>query len=162
MMDYSVRMATIADIPQLVSLRVAYLKDEFPDTDFAQETLDAVNKQLPDYFASHMGRDCFVFCAETAAGELVSIAVLVCIEKPANLTFPNGKSGEVLSVYTKPEWRGKGCASALMKLLLAQAKSEGLDIVKLSASAMGKPIYEKLGFQIAHSKFTEMKYPISR
>lgn len=155
--SYLVRPAVPCDIPQLTALRIAYLQEEFADRDIPQATLDAITQQLPAYFSAHLGGDCFVFVAEQE-GVLLSNVILCCMEKPANLRFPSGKSGIVLGVYTKPEFRGIGCATALMTRLLSQAKMLGLDIVQLSASEMGKSIYEKLGFQASHSKFTEMEY----
>ena len=158
---FSFRPATAADIPQLVRLRLAYLQEEFSDTDIPQSKLDAVAAQLPDYFSAHLGADCFVFTAEIPDGTLAANVILCTQEKPANLSFPSGKSGVVLGVYTMPEYRGQGICTKLMEMLLAQAKAEGVDIVRLSASHMGKPVYEKLGFTLSHSKFTEMEYTIS-
>ena len=49
-----------------------------------------------------------------------------------------------------------------MQQLLAEAKRLGLDLVTLSASDMGRPIYEKLGFSVSRSKFTEMEITIEK
>lgn len=160
---YLVRPAETSDIPELSALRIAYLKEEFQNTDVPESDWGAIAAQLPDYFRTHLGIDCFPFVAEAPDDDrtLIALVILCTSEKPANLSFPNGKSGVVLSVYTKPEYRGMGCATKLMQALLQKAESLGLDIVNLSASDMGKPIYEKLGFVRSHSKFTEMEYIIS-
>ena len=43
----------------------------------------------------------------------VKMTYLLIIEKPANPFLPNGLDGEVLSVYTENEYRGKGiCTTA--------------------------------------------------
>lgn len=149
-----------ADIPELVRLRLAYFDEEFGT--LPKETTQAICAQLPQYFAAHLNRDCFCFAAKKPGTEqLCACAILCCTEKPANPSFPNGKSGYVLGVYTEPAYRGQGCATRMMELLIAEAKRLHLDIVTLSASDMGKPIYEKLGFRRSHSKFTEMELPLT-
>jgi GNAT superfamily N-acetyltransferase len=89
---------------------------------------------------------------------ILLVALLTVIEKPANPFFPCGRSGYVLGVFTEPAYRGQGLATQIMAQILAEAKRLALDTVTLSASDMGKGIYEKLGFTVRHSKFTEMEW----
>ena len=151
-----VRIAGTADIPALIRLRLEYFDEEFgrlPD-----ETDARIREQLPLFFAEHLNRDCYGFLAAAEpGGEPCASAILCCSALPPNPRFPEGKKGYVLSVYTEPEHRGKGCATMLMQRLLDEAKRLGLNLVTLSASGMGKPIYEKLGFRVCKSHFTEME-----
>ncbi|MBP0966987.1 MAG: GNAT family N-acetyltransferase [Oscillospiraceae bacterium] len=155
-MSIQIRLAVPADIPQLCKLRLAYFDEEF-GTLPADKTA-AIKAHLPAYFTAHLGRDCIAAAAEAEDGTLVSNALLTVIEKPANPFFPCGRSGYVLGVFTEPEYRGQGLATQIMTLILQEAKRLQLDTVTLSASDMGKPIYEKLGFTVKHSKFTEMEW----
>ena len=70
------------------------------------------------------------------------------------------KDGGVLKtgVDILPDHRRQGIASALMQMLLEKAKALRLDTVTLSASEMGRGIYEKLGFTVKESHFTEMEW----
>lgn len=149
-------MAEDADIPALCRLRLAYFDEEFGD--LPQEQLSAISAQLPAYFAEHLGRDCIVAAAESPEGEIVANAILMISEKPANPFFPNGRTGYVLGVFTEPAYRGKGIATRMMQLIQDTAKARRLDQVTLSASVMGKRIYEKIGFRVKQSKFTEMEW----
>ena len=135
-------------------LRIAYLNEDVGE--MSPEVCARVSAQLPAYFAAHLSRDCFVHVAEAENGELVGCVILVCSEKPANPSFSHGKGGTVYGVYTVPAYRGQGVATALMKLLIAEGTAQGLDRIALSASAMGRSVYEKLGFQVSHSQYTEM------
>ena len=161
MESYRIRPATLNDIPQLIRLRLAYLREDF-EAELPTEKAAAVAAQLPNYFSAHIDKDCFPFVAEISDSTLVSCVILCTMEKPANLSFPSGKTGTVLGVYTMPEYRGIGCASKLMSALLQKSQELSLDIVKLSASKMGLPIYQKLGFTVSHSHFTEMEYIVPR
>ena len=155
-MEYTVRNAEIGDIPELCRLRLAYFEDEFGA--LPQEQLAAISAQLPQYFAAHLDKDCIAAAAALPDGTLAANALLIISEKPANPFFPNGRSGYVLGVYTMPEYRGHGIATRLMQHIQQEAKRLRLDIVTLSASDMGKSIYEKIGFSVRHSKFTEMEW----
>lgn len=149
-------MAEETDIPALCRLRLAYFDEEFGA--LPQEQLSAISAQLPAYFAEHLGRDCIVAAAESPEGVLVANAILMISEKPANPFFPNGRTGYVLGVFTEPAYRGKGIATRMMQLIQDIAKARSLDQVTLSASDMGKRIYEKIGFRVKQSKFTEMEW----
>jgi GNAT superfamily N-acetyltransferase len=50
-------------------------------------------------------------------------------------------------VATRPEDRGKGLASTILKRLLLEAKQRGRRTASLQASQKGKPVYERLGFR---------------
>ncbi len=155
-MEYKIRLAGTADIPALCKLRLAYFDEEFGT--LPAEKTAAINEHLPVYFAAHLGKECVAAAAEAEDGTLVSNALLTVIEKPANPFFPCGRSGYVLGVYTEPAHRGQGLATRIMELILQEAKRLKLDTVTLSASDMGRPIYEKLGFTVQQSKFTEMEW----
>ena len=153
--------ASAADIPELVRLRLAYFDEEFGA--LPAQKLTAIRSQLPKYFAAHLNRDCFCYTAkDDCTGHACACAILCVTEKPANPRFPCGKTGYVLGVFTEPEFRGQSCATRIMQRLLEDAKRLGLDLVTLSASDMGRPIYEKLGFTVSHSDFTEMEIEIQK
>lgn len=151
-----IRLADKADIPELVRLRLAYFAEEFGT--LAPEQIAAISAQLPQYFSEQLGSGCIAPAAVRPDGTLAACALLTVSVKPANPFFPNGRTGYVLGVYTEPAERGKGLATAIMQLLQEEAKRLKLDQVTLSASDMGKPIYEKIGFHVKHSKFTEMEW----
>ena len=77
---------------------------------------------------------------------------------PANVMLLNGLYGEVLSVYTEPEYRGKGICTQLIKNLLEYGKKVGLGRVDLSATKEGYPVYKKVGFTDKKSRYTSMTY----
>ncbi len=150
-------LATKNDIEQLVDMRIAYLKEDM--VDMTEEQIQAVREQLPDYFKHHLGNDILGFIVKNNK-DILSTALLLIIHKPANPNFMHGKVGEVLNVYTKPEYRHQGMAKGIMKNLLAYAKDLGLDFVELSATEQGYPLYKSLGFLESSSHYRKMKYII--
>jgi GNAT superfamily N-acetyltransferase len=53
----------------------------------------------------------------------------------------------VVNVYTEHEWRGRGIARALMRVLMDWAVGIRADRIVLHASDAGRPLYVSLGFE---------------
>ena len=143
------------DIPQLTKLRIAYLKEDLKTVSADEEK--KLEEKLPVYFEEHLNKDCIAFVARDG-DEIAAVVLLVVIEKPASPNFINGLVGEVLSVYTKPEYRHQGLCSNLMKLLLAYACEKGFNKVELKATEDGYPVYKKAGFVDAVNEYKAMIY----
>jgi ribosomal protein S18 acetylase RimI-like enzyme len=59
-----------------------------------------------------------------------------------------GRTAWIAMVLTAAEFRGRGLATALLKQSLADLEARGVDSVRLDATALGRPVYEKLGFTV--------------
>jgi len=62
-------------------------------------------------------------------------------------TLDHGDNLGVYFVATLPEARGRGYATALMQTASAEARSRGLRTTPLESSAMGEPVYTRLGYR---------------
>ncbi len=149
--------ATREDIDELIRLRIEYMIDDFGSvTDHERECME---EQLPDYFERKLGTELVAFVAKEA-DRIVSVAYLHVIEMPANSILLNGLYGEVLSVFTEPEYRGKGLCTKLMENLIECGKKRGLGRIDLSATDDGYPIYAKLGFKDKDHRYRAMRYKL--
>ena len=149
--------ANTEDIADLVALRIAYLSEDYGE--ILPEKLAVIADKLPSYFQKHLNHDLFAFvCREDDS--IVGCCFLYLSEKPSNPTFINGKTGTVLNVYTKPQFRKRGIAGELIRLLLAESQNQGLDYVELKATDAGYSLYKSLGFEDVVSKYHDMKYII--
>jgi GNAT superfamily N-acetyltransferase len=54
-------------------------------------------------------------------------------------------------VITHPDYRGRGHARRLMQTVLDYLQQRGVRHILLDASTMGRPLYEKMGFQAMYS-----------
>ncbi|HUR63268.1 MAG TPA: GNAT family N-acetyltransferase [Candidatus Thermoplasmatota archaeon] len=52
----------------------------------------------------------------------------------------------LLSMFTEPEWRGRGLARAIVQEAVAWSRTHGATRLALHASAAGRPLYEAMGF----------------
>lgn len=151
------RIADDSQTNELVKMRLAYLHEDFNNLDEITES--KISQSLPDYFRKHLNKDLFGYVAETGENkEIAACAFLLVVEKPANPNFITGKIGTVINVYTRPEYRRKGIASQVMKMLLEDARKKDLDFVELKATEDGYGLYQSLGFKDSVSKYREMEY----
>ncbi|MBR1384641.1 MAG: GNAT family N-acetyltransferase [Ruminococcus sp.] len=145
------------DIKELVELRIAYLLEDHGG--IPQSSLSLIAEKLPEYFREHLNNDLLVFVCRNE-NSIVSCCFLYISEKPPNPSFISGKTGTVLNVYTRPQFRRKGIAAELIRALLKEAKAKELDYVELKATDAGYGFYKSLGFEDMVSKYHNMKYII--
>ncbi len=150
-----VETAAAEDIRELTDLRLEYLREDFGALDAG--TAAAIRERLPDYFRAHLGRDLFA-CVIRADDAIASCAFLLVVEKPMSPAFPNGRTGTVLNVYTRPPFRRRGYARDVVRALLAVAEEQALSTVELKATDDGYPLYRSVGFADNPSKHRPMKW----
>jgi len=150
---FLVRVATPADAPILARHRVEMFRDmgRVGSEAVAEALRAAAEPELRVWVAdgSYVG-----WLAEPAgrAGEVVGgagLQIRPLLPRPSrdgSAVLP-GPEGYVLNVFVERAWRRRGVAALLMGQVLAHARERGLKTVTLHASAEGKPLYEKLGFE---------------
>lgn len=90
--------------------------------------------------------------------EIAACAFLLVVEKPMSPAFITGRTGTVLNVYTKPQFRHKGYAKEIMNKLLSDAEEKNLSVVELKATEDGYGLYKSVGFVDEVSKYHSMKW----
>lgn len=158
-MGFIFKEAGKEDIKELIELRIAYMEADFGQVSGQQRA--CMEKQLPDYFSRKLGEELIAFVAMDGE-KIASAAYLHKIEMPASPLVLSGFYGEVLNVYTRPEYRGNGLCTKLIQKILEYAREKGLARVDLSATREGYPIYKKIGFKERETRYTEMRYEIGK
>ncbi len=143
----------------LTELRIEYLTEDYGGLSLTE--LEQLMEKLPHYFKSHLNVDLFAYVCR--AGELIAgCCFLFVSEKPPNPSFINGKTGTLLNVYTRPEFRRKGIAGGLIKMLIADSSEMKLDFLELKSTDEGYELYKSLGFEDAVTKYHNMKLIIDK
>ncbi len=150
-----VELAGASDIAALVELRLAYLAEDHGPLD--PGVAAALAERLPDYFRAHLGRDLFC-CVAREEGRIVACAFLLIVEKPPSPAFMNGRTGTVLNVYTRPEYRRRGLGRRVMARLIGEARARELCTLDLKATDAGRPLYISVGFTDDVNKYHPMKW----
>ncbi len=155
-MEVNFKTASSEDLEMLVQVRFDFFASEEKWT-VPPKQRSTIEYSLRHYYAEHINNDFFaVFVQE--GGVVASVAFLSITEKPASSAFPTGKAGTLLNVFTYPQYRKKGYATKAISMLIQKAKEENLSYVELSTTESGRPLYEKLGFEVPEaSPFPQMK-----
>lgn len=111
---------------------------------------------LPSYYEKHLNKDLIVYVARDEM-DIASCTFLLIVEKPMSPSFITDKTGTVLNVYTKSEYRKKGYAKKLITMMLEDAKAEGVSIIELKATENGYSLYKSVGFEDVVAKYHNMK-----
>jgi GNAT superfamily N-acetyltransferase len=148
------RKATIADIPALVTLRIALLtdvmKDHKPSTDITDELTKYFTEQLP-------GGDYICWIA-LDADTIVSTAGICFYSFPPNFITTSGQRAYILNVYTLSQYRRRGISRQLFAKLMDEAKDRGIKQVSLHTSEDGRTLYEQFGFTPKHNEMVWGKH----
>ncbi|NHJ87975.1 MAG: GNAT family N-acetyltransferase [Asgard group archaeon] len=141
---YTLRKATLDDINKLIEFRIEFLK-EFQQTPNEPEMI-TFQKSLRDFLLEKMKSDEFIAWLAEVNNEIIATSGLSFLQRPPHFHNLTGKFGYIMNMYTKPEWRQKGIASALLEKLIEEIRSKGIDFIFLHATPIGKPLYLKYGF----------------
>jgi len=80
-------------------------------------------------------------------GVIVAGLGLWLMDWPPHLVSPGSPRGNILNVYTLPDFRRQGIARRLIEVALDWCRSNGIRNVILHASDEGKPLYRTMGFE---------------
>ena len=153
-MSIEYRRATPDKIDLLVStrievLRAANLLDENVDmSDVAAQSEAYYRDALTD--GSHTGILAFDGDALVGTGGVSYYRVMPTFHNPT------GRCAYIMNMYVRPAHRRRGIATAMLDLLVADARRRGMGRIALEATDMGRPLYEKYGFIRAEG---EMELP---
>lgn len=142
-----VRRVRPADVEAWARLRVALMVSEgfvAPETDATAELEASIVAWLRERIDSP-SFGAYVAVAE--GGRVVGSGGISVYESPPGPS-PATREAYVMSMFTEPEARGRGVAGAVLAALLDFARAAGgVGRVWLRASAMGRPVYLREGFE---------------
>ena len=151
------RKATINDIETLASLRTEFLIELLEPQTNASVT--ELKKHLTGYLQQSIPNGSYASYVAINANYIVATGGMTIRYQPGNFKNLTGKVGYIMNMYTIPEFRKRGISTAILNLLMAEAKELGITALELHATKEGESMYIKNGFKI-HSEPTYRKYSI--
>lgn len=135
------RLAVLDDCAVLTQLRMEMRAERDPG--FNRE---ALYDSTLSFFYSNItsGRHAAFLCEDQ--GRIVATAGLSFFEMPPTVKLPCPKVAKLMNMYTIPEYRCRGIAHEMMRMVTDYAREAGCGKIMLNASEMGRPLYEKFGF----------------
>ncbi|MBN1143305.1 MAG: GNAT family N-acetyltransferase, partial [Bacteroidales bacterium] len=132
------------EINLIINNRIAFLYELQGEPTPEKET--ALRKNLAAYFTKALNDNSFIGIIAEQGDRVIGSGGMVIQEIPGHFKIPTGKLGYILNIFTIAEFRALGIASAIVDMLVEEARRLNLDKVYLHASAAGIEIYRKKGF----------------
>lgn len=141
-MSYTIRPATIADIPHIVHQREAMFRDMGISAEF-----EAMSAAMQSWLRDAIPAKTYLgWIAESNTGAVAAGGGLIVIAWPPGPMSMDPRCGFIFNVYTNPSHRKQGLARRLMDAIHQWCRGEGIERVVLNASAFGKPLYDTMGY----------------
>lgn len=135
------RTATPADLDFLVEERLRFIKVN-PD----HENYAAIRDNCRAFFEDGLCRQtCDAVIAEDEGRCIGTTIAFYYLSVPSSRNH-TGKNAYITSVFVEPDYRRHGIGSEMVRRIVARAQAYGCVNIMLTATEMGKPMYEKLGF----------------
>jgi GNAT superfamily N-acetyltransferase len=139
----TVHLASQSDLDMMAKIRNDFLIDcGFADS---EETIKTLEANFRRYYLKSLHSALLPFYAKID-DSIVSTAFLDITDAFPMPSCPSGCYGTIYNVFTYPKYRSKGYAKHVIEVLIEEAKQRDLSYVTLSASVLGRPLYEKFGF----------------
>ncbi|WP_176444774.1 GNAT family N-acetyltransferase [Paenibacillus herberti] len=148
-MEFKIRRAKHSDLENLLELRIELLQEVGNIKN--KEEMDKIRNANKMYYEKHLNNGEYISFVAESQGKIIGTCGLILIMRPPYLHNLLGIDAYITNVYTIPNYRGKGIATALMDNCIEFAKSNNVGRIILNASADGKSVYEKRGFILRNS-----------
>ncbi len=154
-----IRIADKCDIDIIAELRTEQQIEDWnftsSDKDYSAYA-DEFFILTKDYLSENLNSN--IYFAIMLIGEIpvamCAIQTLILLPQITACEVLNAKAGEVVSVYTRKEYRGKGYQQKLLRVLLEFAKKQCFNELVLTTNTLdAQHIYRKLGFNYISNKY---------
>lgn len=139
---FDIRQANLDDLDVLVKLRLALLHE----AELPKEEPTLVTTAIRDYLAKSVVTGEFVGFVGESDRLIIGTSGVVFFKRPPHYGNLSGVEAYIMNIYTRPQWRGKGVATALLGETINFIKKTEACRIWLQATEAGKPLYEKFGF----------------
>ena len=135
------RRATKADVEAFVDVRIEFVTQIRTIAD-----VDDFRARTLEYLTDHIEKDDLLVYLAVEDGRIVSSCMASLYQTPPVPSCRTGHTAELLNVYTRREFRRRGLAEQLIRMLFTQLQARGIEKVLLDYTEDGLPLYQKLGF----------------
>lgn len=148
-MEWMIRPAVASDIGALVELRLKQLASEG-----AVATCD-LSEPLFAYYREVLTTGAQTMLVAVCEDRVIANGGISYVNKAPYYANPTGKIGVIFAMYTEPEFRRMGVGTAILQKLTKLARQRDCGELYVTASDMGVPFYESIGFK-EHPNFRRL------
>ena len=144
-MTIDVRPAELNQLEVLMNWRMAVLREVFAlPAEAMLNELEAANRA---YYQAKIPTGEHLACFAYQGQDIVGCGGVCFQQEMPSPDNPSGRCAYLMNIYTRPDRRGQGVGRAVVCYLTRQAQERGVSKIYLEASASGRPLYAKLGFE---------------
>jgi GNAT superfamily N-acetyltransferase len=145
MTTFTIRPATLADIPEILHHRRAMFEDMGAGDAASRAAMVAASEK---YLREAMPRGEFLdWFAVAPDGQIAGGCAVAVSTWPPHIWDTRSRRAYILNLYVYPAHRRRGVARLLMQTTLDWCRAQGFGTVTLHASKFGRELYESFGFQ---------------
>ena len=141
-----IRLATQDDVESLTLLRELMLL-ELNEGAIEPERLSELRELSNDWLRVALSDGRAAGWIAEMDGEMVGGASITIISTQPQFRSPEVRVASIYGVYVKPEHRGQGIATAVVKTAVDYAREIGIVLATLHAAEKARAIYERIGFE---------------
>lgn len=138
------RLAAAQDFHALAQMRVDMLCE---GEDHPGEFRARLRENTLRYMQAGLEDGSFIVWVAEENGRIIAMGGAAFFALPPNDWCPEGKTAYIGNLYTLPAFRGQGVGTGLLSLIVEQARARGCERVLLNATELGRPLYERYGFE---------------
>lgn len=145
-MDIVFKKLTEEYLDRIIEMRIRQMTEEYTSVGkTVPEDVD-LEKPLRDFYVKNLAAGTYVSWLAFDGDRIVGTSGMSFAEKPPYFTCPSGKLGILSSMYTDPDYRRMGIATALLDRVVNEAREYGCGTIYITASDMGVKLYTAYGF----------------
>jgi GNAT superfamily N-acetyltransferase len=130
------RLAAREDIPELIRLRMEYLKVEKPEVNALKEGLLALS--LGNYFLRHLLTGDLVCWVTEFEGRVVGGGGICFNHYPPNFEAMEEEMAQLINLYAEPGYRNDELEQQLFVRLLEEAERRNVSVITVQDTELGK------------------------
>lgn len=123
-MAFTVRRATLQDAQTLVRLRMA-MRAELDGPHLHPDGQRTLADLSEEYIRTHLPAETYRAWLAEVDGVAIGTRAVVLFHRPPSLRNPTGAEGYIVGIYTAPEWRRRGVATAVLGAIVAGVRECG-------------------------------------
>lgn len=148
-MGLEIKDVGMESIDLIIKLRMKLIKNNVfnsEEQNFESKDFDQMYENTKEYYIKNLDSGKHIMCLAVCDGVVAACGGACVYNEIPSWTNLSGKCGYIMNIYTKPEYRRKGIATAIVKHLIHRLKTLDVQKIYLRATKMGKSVYEKIGF----------------
>jgi len=130
----------------------------FREADFPEDAPARMAEPFRRWLAPRLeDRRYFGWIVERDGVAVAGLGMTVIDWPPHPLHPTQDVRGYILNVFVEPAHRGAGLAGRMMRMANDEAQRRGIDLMVLHATRLGRPVYERLGWEPTTEMATTVK-----